>query len=117
VDLIALNIHDTLRRSDADIVLAPTVSGATARSISRFRLPVWIVGFSCEQATCQNLQFSYGVLPVAVDDELDEWLEFVCRWTQGQGLDKGVGILVEGRQTTGHSGSHRFELVELGDCL
>jgi len=117
VDLIALNIHDTLRRSDADIVLAPTVSGATARSISRFRLPVWIVGFSCEQATCQNLQFSYGVLPVAVDEDLDEWLEFVCRWTQGQGLDKGVGILVEGRQTTGHSGSHRFELVELGDCL
>ena len=59
VDLIALSVELTLVRASAQAVLAPTRSGATARNVSRFRLPVWITAFTPEASTFQALQFSY----------------------------------------------------------
>ena len=45
-------------------VFVPTRTGTTARMISRFNPPVWIVALSRDAAVCQGLAFSYGVHPV-----------------------------------------------------
>ncbi|MGD8411550.1 MAG: pyruvate kinase, partial [Desulfobacterales bacterium] len=63
-DLIALSVDTTLKRITPPTVIVPTRSGATARRITRFRLPVWITAISRVEKTCQDLQFSYGVQPV-----------------------------------------------------
>ena len=60
-------------------VFVPTRSGATARSIARFRPPVWIVAVS-SQATCQGLQFSYGVYPVYEPDHPEDWKAWTMAW-------------------------------------
>jgi pyruvate kinase len=63
-DLIAVSVENALERISPAAVFVPTHSGATARSIARFKLPVWIVGVSSLEATCQRLLFSSGVYPV-----------------------------------------------------
>ena len=45
-DLIALSVESTVQRVTPAAVFVPTLSGATARSIARFRLPVWITAIS-----------------------------------------------------------------------
>lgn len=115
VDLISLNINDTLKRSDCNLVLAPTFGGSTARNITRFRLPVWVVAFSPNRRTCQELQFSYGVLPVPVEEDRDEWSAFGRSWARDQGLLQGIAILTQGRAPN-RPGGIRFELLDLGCC-
>ena len=64
VDLIALSVYHTLQEVTAAAVFVPTFSGATARNVCRFMLPVWIMEVSSQESTCQNLLFSYGVFPI-----------------------------------------------------
>ena len=67
-DLIALSVETALERISPAAVFVPTHSGATARSIARFKPPVWIVGVSSREATCQRLLFSSGVYPMYEPD-------------------------------------------------
>ncbi|HNQ02538.1 MAG TPA: pyruvate kinase, partial [Syntrophales bacterium] len=60
-DLISTSVRTTVDRVTPAAVFVPTRSGATARIIARFRLPVWIVAVSAVEATCQRLQFTWGV--------------------------------------------------------
>ncbi|MCK7469955.1 MAG: hypothetical protein MZU95_03480, partial [Desulfomicrobium escambiense] len=56
-ELIAASVEATIRRITPATVIVPTHSGATARSIARFRLPVWITAVSSQEKTCQDLMF------------------------------------------------------------
>ncbi len=62
-DLIALSVETTLDCISPAALFVPTHGGTTARSITRFRLSVWITAVSFQESTCQRLQFSYGVCP------------------------------------------------------
>jgi len=116
LDLIALNIQATIKRSETAAVLAPTISGSTARNITRFRLPTWTIAFSPHHATCQQLQFSYGVHPVCVEQDLDEWDHYGRTWLRRHGMDKGIAILAQGPRNEGQSHGYRFELLDLSCC-
>ena len=113
VDLIALSVQYTLDRTQPAAVLVPTLSGSTARNIARFRLPVWITAFSPNHATCQALQFSYGVHPVLVDKDLPDWAEFCKKWLHSQGINSGMALLTQGPSELNPSGNHRMEILEL----
>ncbi|MEJ2167921.1 MAG: pyruvate kinase, partial [Desulfobacterales bacterium] len=54
-DLIAMSVETTLKRITPPTVIVPTHGGASARSITRFRLPVWITAVSSQLKTCQDL--------------------------------------------------------------
>ncbi len=75
-ELIALGGETTSRHSSPAVVIVPTQSGATARSIARFRLPMWITAVSPLEQTCQNLQFSYGVHSVHAPEHPADWKAF-----------------------------------------
>jgi pyruvate kinase len=113
VDLIAESIYHTVRRIRPWAVMVPTRSGATARNVARFRLPVWLVAMSPSEATCQALQFSYGVQAMKVDEDRADWGECVRRWLADQGITEGLALLAQGPSGQNPCGNHRMEIVEL----
>jgi len=93
-------------------ILVSTISGDTARNITRFRLPVWITAFSPSKSTCQSPQFSYGVNPVLVEKDLPDWAKFCKEWLKPQGITSGLALLTQGPSVLDPSGNHRMEILE-----
>ncbi|MBW1774469.1 MAG: pyruvate kinase, partial [Deltaproteobacteria bacterium] len=112
-DLIALSVERTLEHISPAAVIVPTHSGASARGITRFRLPVWIVGVSSQENTCQRLQFSYGVCPVHEPDHPDNWNAFAKEWLQAQGLGGEIVVLTEGPSKKHPEANNRMEIIDL----
>ncbi len=112
-DLIALAVETTLQRAEPATVVVPTHSGATARNITRFRLPVWITAVSSQEKTCQDLQFSYGVCPVHAIDHPDDWRSWTKRWLEHQEVSGNLVVLTEGPSTKHPHRNNRMELIDL----
>ena len=66
--------------SPASAVFTPTLTGNTARMVSRFKPRIWIVAVSPDEAVCQGLAFSYGVLAVQAECEREDWRDFARDW-------------------------------------
>lgn len=113
-DLIALSVHSVVERIAPTAVVTPTKSGATARNISRFRPPMWIVALSRNEATCQNLQFSYGVYPVHVTEHPASWEAYARDWLGRHGLAKGLVLLTQGFSAPYTGGTNRVEIIDFG---
>jgi len=114
VDLIALSVELTLQRITPAGLIVPTISGDTARNVARFRLPVWITAFTAEPPTCQALQFSYGVNPVLVERDLEDWNPFSREWLKAEGVDSGLVLLVQGPSEKHPDVNQRLEILQLG---
>jgi pyruvate kinase len=112
-DLIALSVETTLERITPPTVIVPTRSGATARSITRFRLPVWITAFSRIEKTCQDLMFSYGVFPVCDPDHPDNWKQWARNWLQTMGEVGNLVVLTEGPSAKHPYRNNRMEILDL----
>jgi len=111
--LIAVGVEASLEYSSPAAVFVPTKSGATARSIARFRPPLWIVAVSAQKATCQALQFSYGVHPVHEEGHPDDWRAYTRKWLTDHEVQGDLVILTQGPSTKHPEANHRMELVEL----
>jgi pyruvate kinase len=112
-DLIALSVETTLERITPPTVIVPTRSGATARSITRFRLPVWITAFSRFEKTCQDLMFSYGVLPICEPEHPDDWKQWARDWLQTIGEVGNLVVLTEGPSKKHPYRNNRMEILDL----
>jgi pyruvate kinase len=112
-DLIALSVETTLERISLAAVFVPTHSGATARSISRFRPPVWITAVSSQESTCQRLQFSYGVYPVHEPDHPEDWNGFARKWLQDHEVKGNLVVLTEGPSAKHPEANNRMEIIDL----
>jgi len=112
-DLIALSVETTLERITPPTVIVPTRSGATARSITRFRLPVWITALSRYEKTCRDLMFSYGVLPVFEPEHPDDWKPWARNWLQTIGEVGNLVVLTEGPSTKHPYRNNRMEILDL----
>jgi pyruvate kinase len=111
--LVAASVEATLAYANPSAVFVPTLSGASARRMSRHRLPVWTIAVSSNEASCQKLQFSYGVFPVCEPAEPAAWSEYVRSWTKAHGLDGRFAILVAGPWPHQPNANHRIEFVDL----
>jgi pyruvate kinase len=112
-DLIAFSVEAALERISPAAVIVPTRSGASARSITRFRLPVWITAVSSQERTCQGLQFSYGVCPVHEPDHPEDWNTYARHLLQAQGVDGRLVILTEGPSSKHPEANNRMEIIDL----
>jgi pyruvate kinase len=112
-DLIALSVETTLERTSPAAVFVPTHSGATARSIARFRPPVWITAVSSQESTCQRLQFSYGVYPVYETDHPEDWNAFARKWLQDHEVKGNLVVLTEGPSAKHPEANNRMEIIDL----
>jgi pyruvate kinase len=114
MDLISRNVRQTVDHLAPAAVIVPTVTGYTARMVSRFKLPVWIAAVSPEEATCQALQFSYGVSPVHEPEHPSDWDAFAGRWAQNEGLPAGLIVLTQGPSKHNPRTNPRLEIIDLG---
>ena len=112
-DMIAMSVETTFHSILPAAVFVPTRSGYTAQSITRFRLPVWIMGVSSHEAACQRLQFSYGVYPVCEADHPENWKAYILQWMQEHGIEGGLAILTEGPSVKFPHTNNRMEIIDL----
>jgi pyruvate kinase len=112
-ELIASSVKATMNRITPAVIIVPTHSGATARSISRYRLPVWIVGVSSQASTCQRMQFTYGVHPEHEEDHPEDWRAYARKWIADHGVKGDIVILTEGPSTKHPETNNRMELIDL----
>jgi pyruvate kinase len=113
-DLIALSVEATLEHISPAAVFVPTHSGATARSVTRFRLPVWIIGVSTQEQTCARLQFSYGVYPICELDHPEDWKSFIRKWLNAHEVEGNIVVLTEGPSQKHPEANNRMEIIDLG---
>jgi pyruvate kinase len=113
VDLISLSVHYTLEHVTAAALFVPTYSGKTARSITRFRLPVWLTAVSRQKSTCQHLQFSYGVLPIHDPEHPEDWRTYTREWLGSNGITGNMVIVTEGPSTKHPHINNRMEIIDL----
>jgi pyruvate kinase len=115
-EVIAASVASTLACITPAAIITPTRSGATARRISRFRLPVWVAAVSSRKKSCQELLFSYGVLPVYEPDHPGEWRAWICKWLEEQGVPGDLVVLTEGPSAKYPGRNNRMEIIDLKVC-
>jgi pyruvate kinase len=116
VDLIAVSIENILAKIDSPAaVLSPTASGYTARSLTRFRLPVWILAVSAAKRTCRELMFSYGVHPILEGEHPDDWTAYARSYASAYGLEGSCIIQTEGPSPDHPAANHKMEIINLYD--
>jgi pyruvate kinase len=100
---------------NAKTIVACSLSGTTARMVSRFRSPVDIVGLTTDETTWRRLALSWGVIPAMCEkftstDVLFYTAKKIAAKTLG--LKKGDKIVITGGDTTGQSGNTNLIKIE-----
>jgi len=113
-DLIALSVLAAVEKASTAAVIVPTRSGASARGVARFRLPLWITAVSSEQKTCQRLQFTYGVHPVHEQEHPEDWRPFARNWLRSHGIQGNLVVITEGPSRKHPETNNRMEIIDLG---
>lgn len=113
MELIALSVYFTLERSSPAAVFVPTMSGATARNIARFRMPTWITAVSPNDKTCQKLQFSYGIYPLHEPEYPGDWNAYAREWVKAHHLKGSIVLLTEGPSSRNPDANNRMEIIDL----
>ncbi len=100
---------------DAKVIAVCSLSGMTARMVSRFRSPVDILGLTTDEKTCRKLSLSWGVTPYVCEHyDSTDVLFFTAKRIAKEvfGLKKGEKIVVTGGMTNGTSGNTNLIKVE-----
>ena len=100
---------------DAKAIVACSLSGTTARMVSRFRSPVPIIGLTTNENTWRKLALSWGVIPAMCEKFTSTDVLFYTAKKIAQkefGLVKGDRIVITGGDTTGHSGNTNLIKIE-----
>ncbi len=87
-DMVSLNVSESAEELSARYILAPTLSGGTARRISRFKPRCWILSYSTQKETCDFLAFSYGVYPFLMKEKSSNWYADIIKMIRNHGLVK-----------------------------
>jgi pyruvate kinase len=113
-EAIAAVVEHALETVPCAAVFVPTRTGTTARMISRFKPGVWIASLSRDPVVGQGLAFSYGVHPVDLVEEPDNWREFARGWMREQQLSGAIAMLVAGPSARNPDANHRIEIMRVG---
>ncbi len=92
-----------------------SLSGMTARMVSRFRSPVDIVGITTNQKSWRKLALSWGVTPVMCEEFTSSEVLFYTAKKLARStfnLKKGEKIVITGGMTNGQSGNTNMIKVE-----
>lgn len=100
---------------NASAIAACSLSGKTARMISRFRPPVDILGLTTNEKTWRKLALSWGITPALCEVyQSTDVLFFTAKNMSASvfGLEKGENIVITGGITNGSSGNTNIIKVE-----
>ncbi len=100
---------------DAKAIVACSLSGMTARMVSRFRSPVDIIGLTTDETTWRRLALSWGVIPAMCEKFTSTDVLFYTAkkiTANTLSLQKGDKIVITGGDTTGRSGNTNIIKIE-----
>ena len=100
---------------DAKCIIVNSLSGMTARMVSRFRCPVDIIGMTTSAKVWRKLNLSWGLTPVmcGVYDSMEEmFTNSVIEAKNTLGLEKGDNVVITGGLVNGVSGNTNLIKVE-----
>ena len=100
---------------DAKCIVVNSITGRTARMVSRFRCPADIVGITTNVRAWRQLNLSWGVLPVLSEEYSSEEVMFYQSLKQAQailGLENGDNVVLTGGRINGNSGNTNTIKVE-----
>ncbi|MBR6402740.1 MAG: pyruvate kinase [Eubacterium sp.] len=100
---------------DAKCIIVNSLSGRTARMVSRFRCPVDIIGMTTSAKVWRKLNLSWGVTPVmcGVYDSMEEMFQNSVQVSSAAlGLKKGDNVVITGGMVNGVSGNTNLVKVE-----
>jgi len=104
-DVVSLNAVRAAWQLDARYILTPTTSGSTARRISRFKPPCWILSFSANLRVCNFLNFSYGVHPFILNKSISHDPKVIFRkLNQAHLTAKSDTVILIERRLSPHPG-------------
>ncbi len=112
-EAIAEVVEHALATVPCATVFVPTRTGTTARRISRFKPSVWVVALSRDCAVCQGLAFSFGIEPVELAGEPENWREFAAGWLRDHRQSGRYAILVAGPSERNPDANHRIEFLRV----
>ena len=100
---------------EAKAIVACSLSGMTARMVSRFRSPVPIIGLTTDERTWRRLSLSWGVIPAMCEKFSSTDVLFYTAKKIAKSmlsLKSGDRIIITGGDTTGKSGNTNLLKVE-----
>lgn len=100
----------------AKAIVACSLSGMTARMVSRFRSPVPILGLTTDERTWRRLALSWGVIPAMCErfTSTDVLFYIAKKIAEEQlCLEKGDKIVITGGDTSGTSGKTSLIKIEI----
>ena len=100
---------------DAKCIIVNSLTGHTARMVSRFRCPVDIIGMTTSEKGWRKLNMSWGVTPVLCEKfrSMEEMFENNMRKaTELLSLTQGDNVVLTGGIMDGHTGNTNLIKVE-----
>lgn len=100
---------------DAKCIVVNSLSGRTARMVSRFRCPVDILGTTTDEKVWRKLNLSWGVTPVICEEFTSVEVMFynsLKRAKEVFNLQKNDNVVVTGGQMNGKSGNTNIIKIE-----
>ena len=115
VDAVSHATCDMALDIDAKAIVACTLSGMTARMISRFRPPMDILGLTTDEKRWRQISLSWGVIPVMTEQmPSTEVLFYTAKNLSKETLDLETGdkVVITGGVTIGQSGNTSMIKIE-----
>lgn len=120
------NVVDALSHStcgmamdvDAKCIVVCSLSGMTARMVSRFRPPMDIIGFTADEKTRRQLALSWGIIPMKSEIYKSTDVLFYSAVNAAKkqlNLQRGDKVLITGGNTNGVSGNTDMIKIETVD--
>ncbi len=96
-------------------IVVSSISGRTARMVSRFRCPVDIIGMTTSEKVWRKLNLSWGVTPIMCEEFTSIEVMFYHALNQAKkvfALESGDNVVLTGGQINGETGNTNIIKVE-----
>ena len=100
---------------NAKCIVVNSMSGQTARMVSRFRCPIDIIGMTTDEKAWRKLNMSWGVTPVLSEEYSSIEVLFYRALGEAKrvkGLQKGDNVVLTGGQINGRPGNTNMIRLE-----
>ncbi len=116
LDAISHSVCSMAIDVDAKCIVVNSISGKTARMVSRFRSPMDIMGTTTDERAWRQLNLSWGVTPVLCEEYNSLDIVFYQALNQAKkifALKKGDNVVMTGGQINGKTGNTNTIKVEV----
>lgn len=116
-EAMAVVLEQAIEAVPCAAVFVPTRTGDTARMISRFKPAVWIVAMAERLDVTRGLLFSYGVEPLHIAEEPDNWRDFAATWMRERKVNGRGAFLVAAASPRHPEANQRIEFLHIGEAV